>query len=113
MNLLRTLCTAAALLLADPLLAEPEVDALRETMAAITEGEPRIEGEPISSVVLLPALYARHEFRPFWQRPEITITPHISARTLREATLEQITGKIQAHYNGQPISGIVDPSRGY
>ncbi|MAB51550.1 MULTISPECIES: 2-hydroxyacid dehydrogenase [Marinobacter] len=50
---------------------------------------------------------------PFWQRPEITITPHISARTLREATLEQITGKIQAHHNGQPISGIVDPSRGY
>lgn len=50
---------------------------------------------------------------PFWQRPEITITPHISARTLRDATLEQITGKIRAHHNGQPITGLVDTSRGY
>ncbi|NMT62979.1 2-hydroxyacid dehydrogenase [Marinobacter orientalis] len=50
---------------------------------------------------------------PFWQRPEITITPHISARTLRDATLEQITRKIRAHYNGQPITGIVDTGRGY
>jgi glyoxylate/hydroxypyruvate reductase A len=49
----------------------------------------------------------------FWQRPEITITPHISARTLRDATLEQITGKIRAHHNGQPITGIVDTDRGY
>ncbi|WP_166261786.1 2-hydroxyacid dehydrogenase [Marinobacter salicampi] len=50
---------------------------------------------------------------PFWQRPEITLTPHISARTLRGATLEQITGKIRAHYNGQPITGMVDTGRGY
>lgn len=50
---------------------------------------------------------------PFWQRAEITITPHISARTLRDATLEQITGKIRAHHNGQPITGIVDTRRGY
>lgn len=53
------------------------------------------------------------EDHPFWQRPEITITPHISARTLRDATLEQITGKIRAYDNGQPITGIVDTSRGY
>ncbi len=50
---------------------------------------------------------------PFWQRQEITITPHVSARTLRDATLEQITGKIRAHHNGQSITGIVDTSRGY
>lgn len=50
---------------------------------------------------------------PFWQRPEITITPHISARTLRDATLEQITGKIRAYHNGHSITGIVDTSRGY
>lgn len=53
------------------------------------------------------------EDHPFWARPEITITPHISARTLRDATLEQITGKIRAHHAGQPISGIVDIDRGY
>lgn len=50
---------------------------------------------------------------PFWRQPEITITPHISARTLRDATLEQITGKIRAHYHNRPITGIVDTSRGY
>ncbi|AOY89234.1 glyoxylate/hydroxypyruvate reductase A [Marinobacter salinus] len=50
---------------------------------------------------------------PFWTRREITITPHISARTLRDATLEQITGKIRDHARGQPITGIVDTSRGY
>ena len=50
---------------------------------------------------------------PFWERPEITITPHISARTLRDASLEQITGKIRAHHKGQSITGIVDISRGY
>lgn len=50
---------------------------------------------------------------PFWQRKEITITPHISARTLRDTTLEQITGKIRAHAQGGPISGVVDTGRGY
>lgn len=53
------------------------------------------------------------EGHPFWQRREITITPHISARTLRDATLEQITGKIRDHAAGRAISGIVDTDRGY
>jgi glyoxylate/hydroxypyruvate reductase A len=53
------------------------------------------------------------EAHPFWQRKEITITPHISARTLRDATIEQITGKIRDHAAGRAISGIVDTGRGY
>lgn len=53
------------------------------------------------------------EGHPFWQRKEITITPHISARTLRDATIEQITGKIRDHAVGRAISGIVDTDRGY
>lgn len=53
------------------------------------------------------------EGHPFWQRREITITPHISARTLRDATLEQITGKIRDHAGGRPITGIVDTAKGY
>lgn len=53
------------------------------------------------------------EGHPFWQRQEITITPHISARTLRDATIEQITGKIRDHAAGRAISGIVDTNRGY
>lgn len=53
------------------------------------------------------------EGHPFWQREEITITPHISARTLRDATIEQITGKIRDHAQGRAITGIVDTKRGY
>lgn len=50
---------------------------------------------------------------PFWQHPGITVTPHISARTLRDSTVEQITGKIRDHAAGRPVSGVVDRSRGY
>lgn len=50
---------------------------------------------------------------PFWQMPQVTITPHVSARTLREATIAQIGDKILALEKGQSISGIVDIQRGY
>jgi len=50
---------------------------------------------------------------PFWQHPKITVTPHTSARTLRETSIAQIAGKIQALERGAPIAGIVDPVRGY
>ena len=50
---------------------------------------------------------------PFWQHPKITVTPHTSARTLREESIAQIVGKIQAFQRGEPINGVVDPQRGY
>lgn len=50
---------------------------------------------------------------PFWLHPKITITPHTSARTLREESIAQIAGKIMAFERGEPIAGIVDPVRGY
>ena len=50
---------------------------------------------------------------PFWQHPRITVTPHTSARTLREQSIAQIVGKIQALQRGEPIRGVVDPVRGY
>lgn len=50
---------------------------------------------------------------PFWRTPRLTITPHISALTLREETVAQIAGKIAAMERGEPITGIVDLSRGY
>ena len=49
----------------------------------------------------------------FWQHPKITLTPHTSARTLRDQSLAQIVGKIQALQRGDPINGIVDHHRGY
>ena len=49
----------------------------------------------------------------FWKHPKITVTPHTSARTLREESIAQITGKILALERGDPIAGVVDATRGY
>lgn len=50
---------------------------------------------------------------PFWAHPKITVTPHTSARTLRDETIAQIARKIAALDRGEAISGIVEPARGY
>lgn len=50
---------------------------------------------------------------PFWQHPKITVTPHTSARTLRDESIAQIVGKIKAMEQGLPVAGIVEPQRGY
>jgi glyoxylate/hydroxypyruvate reductase A len=50
---------------------------------------------------------------PFWNHPKITVTPHTSARTLRDESIAQIAGKIRALEAGQPVAGVVDPVRGY
>jgi len=50
---------------------------------------------------------------PFWRHPKITMTPHTSARTLRETSIAQIAGKMLALQRGERIAGIVDTSRGY
>ncbi len=49
----------------------------------------------------------------FWQHPKITVTPHTSARTLREESIAQIVGKMQALQRGESIKGVVDHQRGY
>ena len=50
---------------------------------------------------------------PFWRHPKITVTPHTSARTLREESIAQIVGKILALQRGETIRGVVDHQRGY
>ncbi|BET12859.1 2-hydroxyacid dehydrogenase [Pandoraea sputorum] len=50
---------------------------------------------------------------PFWRAPKVTVTPHISALTLRDETVAQIAGKIAAMSRGEAITGIVDLTRGY
>jgi glyoxylate/hydroxypyruvate reductase len=50
---------------------------------------------------------------PFWRHPRITVTPHTSARTLRDESVAQIAGKILAMERGEPIAGVVDVKRGY
>lgn len=50
---------------------------------------------------------------PFWTHPRITLTPHASARTLRDESIAQIAGKIAALQRGEAIAGVVDLGRGY
>lgn len=49
----------------------------------------------------------------FWKHPKITVTPHTSARTLRDESITQIVGKIIAVHGGQPVAGMVDRVKGY
>ena len=50
---------------------------------------------------------------PFWQHPRIILTPHIGAATLRDDTVRQVAEKLLAFHRGEPVSGIVDRTRGY
>lgn len=49
----------------------------------------------------------------FWTHPRVSITPHIAAITPRLEAIEQIADKIRRLEEGLPISGIVQPGRGY
>jgi glyoxylate/hydroxypyruvate reductase len=49
----------------------------------------------------------------FWKHPKITVTPHTSARTLRDESIAQIAAKIIAVHQGQSVAGVVDTSKGY
>jgi glyoxylate/hydroxypyruvate reductase len=55
----------------------------------------------------LPAAHA------FWSHPKITVTPHTSARTLRDESIAQIAQKIAALSRGEVINGVVNLQRGY
>ena len=50
---------------------------------------------------------------PFWRHPKITITPHMAARTQREASIAQMARKILALERGEAVTGLVDPALGY
>ena len=50
---------------------------------------------------------------PFWRRPEIVVTPHISGLTVPEAAVAQIADKIACLERGEPVTGVVAFERGY
>jgi glyoxylate/hydroxypyruvate reductase A len=50
---------------------------------------------------------------PFWSEPRITITPHISALTIREDAVRQIAAKIKLLERGEEIADVVDRTLGY
>jgi glyoxylate/hydroxypyruvate reductase A len=50
---------------------------------------------------------------PFWHHPRVTLTPHASAVTLVSESIAQVASKIRRIERGEPVSGIVDRTRGY
>ena len=53
---------------------------------------------------------------PFWRHPQVKVTPHCSARTLRDESIQQLVGKLARAVQGEPLTalgGWVDPARGY
>ena len=50
---------------------------------------------------------------PFWQEPRITITPHISALTLRRESVEQMAGKMRQHARGEEVADVINRTKGY
>jgi len=50
---------------------------------------------------------------PYWSRPDVTVTPHVSGTTLPEEAVTQIAGKIRRLEQGLPVTGVVDRAQGY
>ncbi|MEG0822635.1 MAG: glyoxylate/hydroxypyruvate reductase A [Burkholderiaceae bacterium] len=50
---------------------------------------------------------------PFWSRPEILITPHVSGLTPVDAAVRQVAAKLLGFVGGAAVSGQVDRQRGY
>ncbi|MDZ7653591.1 MAG: glyoxylate/hydroxypyruvate reductase A [Burkholderiaceae bacterium] len=50
---------------------------------------------------------------PFWARPEILVTPHVSAVTQLGPSVRQVAEKLAAWARGAAVDGVVDPLRGY
>jgi glyoxylate/hydroxypyruvate reductase A len=85
-------------------------------------------GEVVDDSALLEALDAGHiaeahldVFRqeplapehPYWQHPRVRITPHVAALTPYAVACRQVAEKIRRLQAGEPVSGVVDRSRGY
>lgn len=50
---------------------------------------------------------------PFWTHPGITVTPHVSGVTLLEESVRQVAHKIRSLERDEPVTGVVDWTRGY
>ncbi|MGQ7814396.1 2-hydroxyacid dehydrogenase [Metapseudomonas furukawaii] len=50
---------------------------------------------------------------PFWQHPQILLTPHIAAMTQPESAFSVLLENIRRHQRGEPMLGQIDRKRGY
>jgi glyoxylate/hydroxypyruvate reductase A len=50
---------------------------------------------------------------PFWTHPAVVVTPHVSGTTILEDAVRQVAHKIRLMERGEPVTGVVDWTRGY
>jgi glyoxylate/hydroxypyruvate reductase len=50
---------------------------------------------------------------PFWDRPDVVITPHVAAETELAPAIAQVADKLAGWARGDAVSGAVDRVRGY
>lgn len=50
---------------------------------------------------------------PFWTHPRIVLTPHIASMTQPESAGRVLLDNVRRHRAGQPMTGLVDRTRGY
>ncbi|MDH2432706.1 glyoxylate/hydroxypyruvate reductase A [Pokkaliibacter sp. MBI-7] len=50
---------------------------------------------------------------PFWQHPQILLTPHIAAATQPDSAFEVLLANIRRYERGEPMLGVVDREEGY
>lgn len=50
---------------------------------------------------------------PFWNHPRVTMTPHISAMSLRHESIAQVAAKVRRFQNGDALTGLVSRAQGY
>ena len=50
---------------------------------------------------------------PFWDHPQILLTPHIAAMTQPDSAFAGLLDNIRRHQRGEPMLGQIDRQRGY
>lgn len=50
---------------------------------------------------------------PLWSHPRVILTPHVAGHTRAETAAEATVENIRLHRAGQPVTGLVDPAKGY
>lgn len=53
------------------------------------------------------------ESHPFWEHPNILLTPHVAAQSLEAESVDQIISSIESIERGETPAGTVDRQRGY
>lgn len=50
---------------------------------------------------------------PFWEHPQILLTPHVASMTRPETAVDVVLDNIRRHAAGEALIGLVDRTRGY